>query len=92
MTPLQTANFVASCPSTLREGLRRCGWLEAGFFAVMVVALGFRLFELSERTMHYDEAIHLHFSFKLANSPGGALVLFPDSFVDVGKLPLTLDS
>ena len=23
--------------------------------------------------MHYDEAIHLHFSFKLANSPGGAL-------------------
>ena len=39
----------------------------------MVVALGFRLFELSERTMHYDEAIHLHFSFKLANSPGGAL-------------------
>ena len=39
----------------------------------MVVALGLRLFELSGRTMHYDEAIHLHFSFKLANSPGGAL-------------------
>ena len=39
----------------------------------MVVALGLRLFELSGRTMHYDEAIHLHYSFKLANSPGGAL-------------------
>ena len=73
MSPTQIANSVASCPSTLREGLRRCGWLEAGFFAVMVVALGLRLFELSERTMHYDEAIHLHFSFKLADSPGGAL-------------------
>ena len=57
----------------LRDGFRRCGWLEAAFFAVVVVALVLRLFELSGRTMHYDEAIHLHFSFKLANSPGGAL-------------------
>ena len=57
--------------------LRHCAialsWYEAAFFAVMVVALGLRLFELSGRTMHYDEAIHLHFSFKLANSPGGDL-------------------
>ena len=73
MTPTQLANSISYWPSALREGLRRCGWLEAAFFAVMVVALGLRLFELSGRTMHYDEAIHLHFSFKLANSPGGAL-------------------
>ena len=39
----------------------------------MAVALGMRLFELSGRTMHYDEAIHLHYSFKLANSPGAAI-------------------
>ena len=57
--------------------LRHCvialSWYEAAFLALMVIALGLRLFELSGRTMHYDEAIHLHFSFKLANSPGGAL-------------------
>ena len=73
MTPSQRANFVTGWPSALWEALLRCGWLEASFFAVMVVALGLRLFELSGRTMHYDEAIHLHFSFKLANSAGGAL-------------------
>ena len=73
MTPSQRANSVTSWPSALWEALLRCGWLEASFFAVMVVALGLRLFELSGRTMHYDEAIHLHFSFKLANSAGGAL-------------------
>ena len=73
MTPSQRANSVTGWPSALWEALLRCGWLEASFFAVMVVALGLRLFELSGRTMHYDEAIHLHFSFKLANSAGGAL-------------------
>ena len=36
----------------------------------MVVALGLRLFELSGRPMHYDEAIHLHYGWKLANSSG----------------------
>ena len=61
----------------LFANLRLCAfalsWYEVAFITVMVVALGLRLFELSGRTMHYDEAIHLHFSFKLANSPGGAL-------------------
>ncbi len=59
--------------ASLRHCVFSLGWYEAAFFAVMMVALGLRLFELSGRTMHYDEAIHLHFSFKLANSPGGAL-------------------
>ena len=49
------------------------GWLETAFLAVMVAALGLRLFELSGRTMHYDEAIHLHYGWKLANSAGGLL-------------------
>ena len=57
----------------LRHCVTALGWYEAAFLAVMVVALGLRLFELSGRTMHYDEAIHLHFSFKLANSDGVAL-------------------
>ena len=39
----------------------------------MVAALGLRLFELSGRPMHYDEAIHLHYGWKLANSAGAAL-------------------
>ena len=45
----------------------RLGWLEIGFLALLVVALGLRLWELDGRTMHYDEAIHLHFAWKLAN-------------------------
>lgn len=57
-----------------RGGWRgRFGWFEASFLAVIAVALGLRLWELGGRTMHYDEAIHLHFAFKLANSPGAAL-------------------
>ncbi len=59
-----------SLPMTPRRFIRRWGWFELAFFAVVVAALALRLFELSGRTMHYDEAIHLHFSFKLANSPG----------------------
>ena len=53
--------------------MRRFGWLELSFILVVAAALGMRLFELSGRTMHYDEAIHLHFSYKLANSAGSAL-------------------
>ncbi len=40
---------------------------------VVALAFGMRLWELGERTMHYDEAIHVHFSWQLANSAGAAL-------------------
>ncbi len=53
--------------------LRRWGWYEAAFLAVVLGALGLRLFELSGRPMHYDEAIHLHYGWKLANSAGALL-------------------
>ena len=33
---------------------RRWGWYEFAFAAVVLAALGLRLFELSARTMHYD--------------------------------------
>ena len=46
---------------------------ELAFAAVVLAALGLRLFELSGRTMHYDEAIHLHYSWRLANSAGSLL-------------------
>ena len=39
---------------------RRFGLLEAGFLLVIIVALAMRLWELGGRTIHYDEAIHLH--------------------------------
>ena len=45
----------------------RIGWLELGFLALVVLALGMRLWELDGRVMHYDEAIHLHYSWRLAN-------------------------
>ena len=42
------------------------GGLEWVFLAIIAVAAGMRLWELNGRTMHYDEAIHLHFAWKLA--------------------------
>ncbi len=44
----------------------RFGAVECAFLLVALVAAAMRLWELDGRTMHYDEAIHLHFSWKLA--------------------------
>ena len=55
-----------------RPGRPTLGWLGAGFLALMLVALALRLFELDGRTMHYDEAIHVHYAWKLAN--GGSFI------------------
>ena len=44
----------------------RLGPVEWAFLFVALVAAAMRLWELDGRTMHYDEAIHLHFSWKLA--------------------------
>ena len=52
---------------------RTFGWLEAGFLLIVVVALVMRLWELGGRTVHYDEAIHLHFAWKLSPTPGAFL-------------------
>ena len=49
---------------------RLLGWYEAAFLVVIFGALVLRLLELSGRPMHYDEAIHLHYGWKLANSAG----------------------
>ena len=42
------------------------GRLEWIFLIVGLIAAAMRLWELDGRAMHYDEAIHLHFSWKLA--------------------------
>ncbi|MED5405181.1 MAG: glycosyltransferase family 39 protein, partial [Chloroflexota bacterium] len=44
--------------------------LEAGFLTVIIVALVMRLWELGGRTVHYDEAIHLHYAWRLTQSDG----------------------
>ena len=59
---------------TWRDALRpmvrlsavQIGPVEWVFLLVALVAAAMRLWELDGRTMHYDEAIHLHFSWKLA--------------------------
>ena len=66
----------AVSPRTLAQKLwggRSFGWLEAGFLVVIVVALAMRLWELGGRTVHYDEAIHLHFAWRLSESSGAFL-------------------
>ena len=45
----------------------RFGWPEWSFLLLALVAAAMRLWELDGRTMHYDEAIHLHFAWKLAH-------------------------
>ncbi|MEK7814662.1 MAG: flippase activity-associated protein Agl23, partial [Chloroflexota bacterium] len=49
----------------------RFGWLEASFLGLVLLALVLRLWELAGRAMHYDEAIHVHYAWRLANSEGG---------------------
>ncbi len=46
------------------------GRYQAAFLALLVVALALRLWELGGRTMHYDEAIHLYYSWRLSNLEG----------------------
>ena len=48
----------------------RVGWLEVAFVVFVLTALVLRLWELDGRTMHYDEAIHVHFSWKLFKGEG----------------------
>ena len=44
----------------------RPGWFFVAFLLLALVALVLRLWELDGRTMHYDEAIHVHFAWKLS--------------------------
>ena len=44
----------------------RPGWFFGAFLLLALVALVLRLWELDGRTMHYDEAIHVHFAWKLS--------------------------
>ena len=51
---------------SLRFSRPRFGRLEWAFLLIGLVAAVLRLWELDGRVMHYDEAIHLHFAWKLA--------------------------
>ena len=62
----QASNFLTSKRMPRFGVAFRFGWLEAVFLLLTAAALGLRLWELDGRAMHYDEAIHLHFSWKLA--------------------------
>lgn len=46
------------------------GKYQAVFILLVIFALLLRLWELSARTMHYDEAIHLYYSWRLSNLEG----------------------
>ncbi len=43
------------------------GSYQAGFIGIMLLALLLRLWELGGRTMHYDEAIHVVYAWRLSN-------------------------
>ena len=74
--PETTATKAGFPPLTLASRLwagRTFGWFEAGFLAVVAIALVMRLWELGGRAVHYDEAIHLHFAWRLTESSGAFL-------------------
>ena len=48
----------------------QAGRYYAAFASLVLVALVLRLWELGGRTMHYDEAIHLYYSWRLSNFEG----------------------
>ena len=64
-----SGNFPGSLPGIggLGRISWRIGWLELGFLGLVLLALGMRLWELDGRVMHYDEAIHLHYAWRLSN-------------------------
>ena len=45
-------------------------WEGALFASLALAALGLRLWELDGRAMHYDEAIHLHYAWRLSIGEG----------------------
>lgn len=55
-----------SCLPGIKVWKGRIGWLEVSFLLLLVIALAMRLWELGGRAMHYDEAIHLHYAWKLS--------------------------
>ena len=66
-------NVLQTARSKIGTALAPSGWrrphmgrLEWGFVLIAVVAAALRLWELDGRVMHYDEAIHLHYAWKLA--------------------------
>ena len=48
----------------------KTSWELAAFAILALLALGLRLWELDGRAMHYDEALHVHYGWKLANGEG----------------------
>ena len=46
------------------------GWYEGIFAFIVLLALGLRLWELGDRTMHYDESLHVHYAWYLATGDG----------------------
>ena len=66
-------SLLRTVASGMRGAVTARGWrwpalgrLEWGFLLIALVAAGLRLWELDGRVMHYDEAIHLHYAWKLA--------------------------
>ena len=57
-------------PALPRSFRPRMSWELASFLGLALVALGLRLWELDGRTMHYDEAIHVHYAWRLAEGEG----------------------
>ncbi|MSQ06127.1 MAG: TIGR03663 family protein [Dehalococcoidia bacterium] len=48
----------------------RPDWFGLSLLGLMLLALALRLWELGDRTMHYDEAIHIQYAWRLANGEG----------------------
>ena len=57
-------------PSLPRLRRPELGWEAAAFLVIALGAMALRLWELDGRTMHYDESLHVHYAWRLANGEG----------------------
>ena len=70
---VEDSRDIFPCPPTRASRLLkyighwRPGWYELAFALLLLTALLLRLWELTGRTMHYDEAIHLYYAWQLSN-------------------------
>ena len=65
--PLSGRDKIRPVLGALKDWFGKLGWFEVAFLVLVLVALGMRLWELGGRPMHYDEAIHLHYAWRLSN-------------------------
>jgi predicted membrane-bound mannosyltransferase len=70
MRRLRSYRTAFGLPRLHAPTLRNPSWQAWAFIAIMVVALGMRMWDLGGRTLHYDEILHSYYSWLFSEGNG----------------------